>query len=183
MISTSPLLAALSALALLSGPTEAGPSPPAASQLLSRAEAATKGRKAVFVAFHASWCGWCRRLEKLLELPAVKPVFDRHFETVWLTVDERADRKASENPGADELRRRLGGQSSGLPFYAVFDSKGRVLARSVRRTADGRTEGIGFPRTPDEIGTFIDLLRAGAPRMTAAEEKTLREALASLTKR
>jgi thiol:disulfide interchange protein len=158
------------------------PTSPAAMAVYQKAKAAA-GKRSVFLAFHASWCVWCRALEKLILLPTTKPVFDRYYEVAWLTVDERSSRKSLENPGADELRTRIGGDGVALPFYAVVDPKGSVVATSVRRGLDGKKENIGFPGTPDEVEDFLALFRAGAPDLTESEEKALVDGIAALAKR
>jgi thiol:disulfide interchange protein len=144
---------------------------------------AAAGKRGVFLGFHASWCTWCRALQRLTLLPAAKPVFDRYYVVAWLTVDERAARKSLENPGADGLRTRLGGDGVALPFYAVIDPSGKVTGTSVRSGLDGRKENIGFPGTPDEVQDFLTMFRSGAPDLTAAEEKILTDAVASLVGR
>ena len=158
------------------------PTSPTAMAVYEKAKAAA-GKRSVFLAFHASWCLWCRALEKLTVLPATKPIFDRYYEVAWLTVDERTSRKSLENPGADELRTRIGGDGVALPFYAVVDAKGSVVATSVRPGLDGKKENIGFPGTPDEVETFLALFRAGAPDLTDSEEKALVNGIAALVKR
>src|SRR5512140_2094700 len=158
------------------------PTAPTAQAVYERAKAAA-GKRSVFLGFHASWCLWCRALEKLTVLPATKPVFDRYYEVAWLTVDERASRKSLENPGADELRTRIGGDGVALPFYAVVDPKGVVVATSVRRGLDGKKENIGFPGTPDEVEAFLAVFRAGAPDLTDSEEKALVNGIVALAKR
>lgn len=155
---------------------------PTAMAVYEKARAAA-GKRGVFLAFHASWCVWCRALEKLTILPATKPVFDRYYEVVWLTVDERTSRKSLENPGADEFRTRIGGDGVALPFYAVVNPEGKVVATSVRRGLDGKKENIGFPGRPDEVEDFLAIFRAGAPDLTESEEKALVEGIAALAKR
>jgi len=192
------LASALSAALLLGGPlAAAAPAAPATATRAPGAAApvsptaiavyektrAAAGKRGVFLAFHASWCVWCRALEKLILLPTTKPVFDRYYEVAWLTVDERSSRKSLENPGADELRTRIGGDGVALPFYAVVDPKGSVVATSVRRGLDGKKENIGFPGTPDEVEDFLALFRAGAPDLTESEEKALVDGIAALAKR
>ena len=187
---------AIVALLLLGGPlpaaapqaAEAGAAPgpasaaPTAAAVLQKARAAA-GKRNVFVAFHASWCIWCKALEKLTLLPGTKPVFDRYYTVAWLTVDERTSRKSLENAGADEVRTRLGGDGVALPFYGVVDLEGKVLATSARRGLDGKKENVGFPAAPDEVEDFLAIFRAGAPDLTESEEKALVDGIASLAKR
>ena len=153
----------------------AAATPPSASVLLDAAAKAAKGgNRNLFVLFHASWCGWCRKLEAAISTPAAKEVLDRHYERVELTVLERGEKAADENAGAEELLSKLAGADAGLPFTAVLDRKTRsALATS---NTGGPGTNIGFPAKADEIDHFLGMLRAGAPKMTAAELETLRAA-------
>jgi len=160
--------AALAALAATSAlPAQETPRP--ARELIAGALADAKGRT-VLVAFHASWCGWCRRLEGVLAQPAVKEVMDRRFVTLWLTVQERGPKQVLDHPGAAELYAQwTGGAKAGIPFYLVLDAKGAPLATSIRPGSGN----LGYPGSPDELKGFLALLKTGAPGLTAAEEAVL----------
>lgn len=151
--------------------------PPAAQALEAAAKAAKGGRRNLFVLFHASWCGWCRKLEAVLASPAAKEVLDRHYERVELTVQERGEKKAGENPGAGELLEKLSGGDAGLPFTAVLDRKSRAPIATSNMAGPGTN--VGFPAKSDEIDHFVGMLRKGAPRMTEAEAEALRTAFPS----
>ncbi len=167
------LLAAAPALAATAA-TAPAPAREVVASLLARAKAS--GR-APLVLFHASWCGWCRKLEKTLSSPEVKPIVEKHFETAWLQVQERAAKKALENPGGNELLATWGGGDAGLPFYAVLDAKGAVVASALMKGPDGKAAGAsGFPGTTEEIDHFLAMVRKGAPRISQAELDTLRKA-------
>jgi thioredoxin-related protein len=151
-------------------------SPKPATELLAaaRAEAKAEG-KAVLLSFHASWCGWCKRLGAFLETEAIKPIIERHFVVVWLTTMEAQDKKALENPGADRVLADLGGAEEGIPFTVFMDADGKVLV-------DSRVEGkaganIGHPVKPEEVAWFMEMLKKGAPKMTPSETETVKKAL------
>ena len=165
---------AVLAAALLAGRATAAPPPSAAVVLSEAATAAKTGKRNLLVVFHASWCGWCRKLEAVLSTPAAKEVVDRHYEKVGLTVQERGEKQALENAGAEELMTALAGKDAGLPFTAVLERKTRrAIATS---NTGGEGTNVGFPGKADEVDHFVAMLRKGAPRMTDAEAETLRAA-------
>ena len=155
-------LAALFVVALASA------APPTAEKLVSDARLkAGREHKNVMVVFHASWCGWCKRLDAMLTDPALRPEFERSYVIVHLDVLERGEKESLENPGGEELMAALGGKEAGLPFFAVLDPKGRTLATSLQKPGDAATN-TGFPSAPAEVAHFQTMLRATAPRMSAA---------------
>ena len=64
---------------------------------------AAKEHKNVFLIFHASWCGWCKKLDTSMNDVATKKYFYDNFVTVHLTVLESAENKNLENPGGNRL--------------------------------------------------------------------------------
>ncbi|RXG18463.1 thioredoxin-like protein [Leeuwenhoekiella aestuarii] len=56
--------------------------------------------KKVLVIFHASWCGWCKKMEKQLKDPQISESIDDTFVITYLAVMEAKDKKDQENSGA-----------------------------------------------------------------------------------
>ncbi|MCD9616633.1 thioredoxin family protein [Chryseobacterium gleum] len=112
---------------------------------------AKAGKKNVLLIFHASWCKWCKMMEKNMDLPETKPIFDKRFVTAYIDVQERGDKKSLENPGGQELMNKYNGENAGLPFWLILNPKGEVLADSF----DAKGENLGSPATPEEVATFI----------------------------
>lgn len=112
---------------------------------------AKTGKKNVLLIFHASWCKWCKMMEKNMDLPEAKPIFDKRFVTAYVDVQERGDKKSLENPGGQELMNKYKGENAGLPFWLILNPKGEVLADSF----DAKGENLGSPATPEEVNAFI----------------------------
>ncbi len=169
-------LALVLTLASLAGSGWAfGPEP--ADAMVTRAQARAKAeKKTVFLAFHASWCGWCKRLEAWLERPAVKPVWEKHFVTVWLTVMESEDKKALENPGGASWLERVGGKGEGLPFFALLTSTGSVAADSRRVESGKRLGNVGYPAAHEEVAWFLTAVQSST-KITPAEIAVLKREL------
>ena len=157
------------------GPSPSTDPPAPASQVIDNAvKRAGAESKTVWVDFGASWCGWCRKLEAFLAAPEVKPIIDKHYVLVNLTVQESKDKKALENAGGDEVMASLGGKGAGLPFYAYLDGSGTRLANSMAMPNGGN---IGFPANQEELTAFMGLFDKTAPRLSAEERGQLVEYL------
>jgi len=79
-----------------------------ADDILSDAyKEAAINNKNVMVLFHASWCGWCHKLDNSLNDSSCKKFFDDNYVIVHLTVAESDDNKPLENPGAVDIIRNL----------------------------------------------------------------------------
>jgi thiol-disulfide isomerase/thioredoxin len=143
------------------------PTLPTAQALLDAALVrATAQKKAVLVVFHASWCGWCHRLDdKLLNDPATRKLISDQYEVVHVDVMENGDKKPLENAGGGALMAKWGGEKSGLPYF--LDGSGKKLADS-NVMPPGKTN-IGYPGAPDEIAAFENLLKQTAPRMSEGD--------------
>ncbi|EFK33262.1 Thioredoxin-related protein [Chryseobacterium gleum] len=129
---------------------------------------AKAGKKNVLLIFHASWCKWCKMMEKNMDLPETKPIFDKRFVTAYIDVQERGDKKSLENPGGQELMNKYNGENAGLPFWLILNPKGEVLADSF----DAKGENLGSPATPEEVATFISKIEKSS-KLNKEEAQTI----------
>lgn len=91
--------------------------PPSADEVLKPAyEQAAQENKNVLLIFHASWCGWCRKMDSSIHDESVKSYFDKSFVITHLTVKESAGKKDLQNPGAEDFLNACGGKDLGFPF-------------------------------------------------------------------
>lgn len=136
---------------------------PSADKIMSDAYlvAGTENKNIILI-FHASWCGWCHKMDKSMEDPACKKFFDDNYITVHMVVDESKDKKDLETPGGDDFRKKYMGDNQGLPYWMVFDKDGNLLADS-RMKKDGENaeagENTGCPATKEEVEHFIRVLK------------------------
>lgn len=155
--------------------------PPSTGDVLKQAMTQAKSSKRnVWVIFHASWCGWCKKLDAFIDSPEFKPIFDRNFVIVHLTVMENGDKKNLENPGGMEYMTKLGGAAAGLPFFAMLDSNGKVLSDSMM-VVPGKTEkqNTGHPMAPEEVAHFMTMLQKAAPNLSQGDRDKINKFLSS----
>lgn len=121
---------------------------------------AANTQKNVFIIFHASWCGWCHKLDNSMNDERLKSLFDDNYVVIHLTVDEARDKKELENPGAAELRKKYNGEQQGLPYWFILDGKGNFLADSRYKTATTPdATNVGCPASNEEVNYFVGVLR------------------------
>ena len=102
-------------------------------------EEATKENKLVFLMFHASWCGWCHRMDSLMNTPATKPLFSKYFVVTHLVTGENGPKKVLDNPGANELMIKYNGDKQGIPYWVFLTPKGKLLSDSRMPAKDKKT--------------------------------------------
>lgn len=147
---------------------------PSADQVLKEARArAAKENKNIMVIFHASWCGWCHKMDTSLSDPSIKSFFDKNYVITHLTISESDKNKRLENPGAEKLNEEWGGKNHGIPFWVVMDKDGKILADS--QSEPGKN--VGCPATKEEVAHFIGVLKKTSSindEQIAAVEKRFR---------
>lgn len=145
-----------------------------ADVVLNKAFTEAKSKnKNVLLVFHASWCKWCHVMEKNMNLPETKPIFDKKFVTTYVDVQEMGEKKKLENPGGQELMNKYKGENAGLPFWLVLNPKGEVLADSFNE----KNENLGCPSTAEEVAVFIAKLKESS-KMNDKELQTIQTVFA-----
>jgi len=128
---------------------------PTAQSVLDKAfKQAKKQNKKVFLIFHASWCGWCKRMEKAILDKNCKDFFEKNYIITYLTVLESPANKSLENQGASEVLEKYGGEGQGLPYWVILDKNGSMLEDS-----KDKGENIGCPAEAFEVDAFIEKLK------------------------
>lgn len=139
--------------------------PPTATVVLNEAiKEAKSQKKKVFIMFHASWCGWCHKMDATMNSPEMKPFFEKNFVIKHLTVMEAKGKEHLENPGAADLLKKYNSDGFGIPVWFIFDTDGKLLVDSqLRPEGTGmETKGtglIGCPASKEEADAFIKVLR------------------------
>lgn len=149
------------AFAALSFTAKAQEATPSADAVVKEATAkAAKGKKKVFIIFHASWCGWCHKMDTAMADASCGKAFTDNYEIRHITVMENAPaKKADENPGGMELLTKYHGDKGGIPFWVILDAKGELLADSRMPGKDGNPANVGCPAQPAEVAYFINVLK------------------------
>ncbi|HEV8084241.1 MAG TPA: thioredoxin family protein [Chitinophagaceae bacterium] len=137
---------------------------PDAELIMQKAIAeAAKSHRNVFIIFHASWCGWCHKMDNAMNDEKLKTFFTENYVVVHLTVDESKDKKELENPGADELRKKYHGEQQGLPYWFILDTKGNFLAdarsNACSVNANEKPINVGCPASVEEVNYFVKVIK------------------------
>lgn len=152
--------------------------PLSADAILKEAYAtAAKEKKNVMILFHASWCGWCHKMDTSMNDPKVKKFFTDNYVIRHLVVYESKGKENLENPGAIELLTKYKGNDQGIPYWFIFDKKGKLLGDSKLRPEGGGLEtgdNVGCPAKAEEVAHFVKLLK-NSSKLTDAQLAVIAE--------
>jgi thiol-disulfide isomerase/thioredoxin len=151
-------------LALIVSSAVIGQTPEPAEKVFNDALAAAKKQnKNVMIIFHASWCGWCKKLDASMADPACSKFFEKNFVVAHLDIMEQEAKKNLENPGGIDMFNKYGGAGSGIPFFLIFDKNGILKADSKMRPEgaglEAKGQNIGCPASDEEVAEFIKILK------------------------
>ncbi len=168
-------LVALFLFVSISVTAQSGKPLPADKVIKTAVTEAKASNKNVFVFFHASWCGWCKRLEKAINSDELKSIFDKNFVIARLDVLERGAKVDSlENPGGRDIMKKFGGEKSGLPFYVFLDDSGKKIADS---NSMPKSSNIGYPVSDEEINTFVKVIGKSSKHLSKENIRILKKYL------
>ena len=144
---------------------------PADKILKTSLQQAKVGKKNVMIIFHASWCGWCKRLDKAINSPELKKIFNDNWVITHIDVLERSGKIDSlENPGGQEMMKKYGGEKAGLPFCVFVDKAGKMITSS---NAMPDNSNIGYPGAKEEIALFADVLKRSSKKINDQQLTTI----------
>ena len=137
--------------------------PLSSEEIMKEAFTSAKNQnKKVLVLFHASWCGWCHKMDTSLNDASVKKFFDDNFVIRHLIVFESKEKKNLENPGALEMITKYEGKDQGIPFWLIFDKDENFLVDSrMKAKINGveKLQNTGCPASKEEVDYFIEVLK------------------------
>jgi len=123
---------------------------------------ATIQHKNVLVIFHASWCGWCHKMDASINDTTCKNLFDKNYIIVHLTIQESQNNKPLENPDAVDVLMKCKAENAGLPYWLILNSKGKFLSDSKIRAAGAPIESgdnMGCLSSEIQVAAFIKILK------------------------
>lgn len=150
---------------LLSFGSFAQTTPQSSADVLKAACAKAKSEhKNVILMFHASWCGWCHKMEASFNDDACKKFFDDNYVIAYIDVMEHAGKENLQTPGGMDVMKTYGGNDkTGLPYWLILDAKGKMLGNSLMPAGTGAAtaaDNVGCPASDKEVAYFIGLLKS-----------------------
>jgi thioredoxin-related protein len=149
-----------------------GPPAEASTIVNSALKKAAKENKNTLLIFHASWCGWCHKMDASLKDPSCKAFIDKYYIIEHLVVLESKDKLSLENPGGMDYLKKYSGDQHGLPYWVILDKEGNLLADSRMEKENGKGTNTGCPATEKEVNYFIDVLKSSS-KLTADQLKVI----------
>ncbi|WP_299665210.1 thioredoxin family protein [uncultured Polaribacter sp.] len=142
------------------------------SNLLKKATAkAKKEKKAIFIKFEASWCGWCHKMTKDMNAKSTKKFFEDNYVIVPVVVNESKGKENLENPGARDLLKKYKGDKAGLPFWLILDADLHIITDSY----DANGQNLGGPASVEEVKEFIKKIKKTAKKITDEDVANITE--------
>jgi thiol-disulfide isomerase/thioredoxin len=146
--------------------------------VLKALEKANAENKSVMVVFHASWCGWCKKLEASINDKDCAPLFNKSYEIVYITVQEDGKAKKNETAGGDILLKRYSNNiETGLPFWAILDIEGAVAKSAIMSKEKVEGINVGCPTEPEELVYFAQVLQQTS-KLTTTEIEVIKKRFA-----
>lgn len=174
---SSAALAALPPLAFAQG--ENGPKQDAKAAVAEACSQAQAGNRPLMLVFHASWCGYCTLLDRMLTDRKCAPIVEAHFQVFHLrALEEKEEKIALQLEGAEDVYASYAPAGAGLPYIVMLDGKAGKIADSILPGGGN----IGFPVTPEELAGFETMLKTAAPAITSNELQTLSSTCTALMK-
>jgi thioredoxin-related protein len=130
-----------------------------AEKILNEAlKQAASENKNVILMFHASWCGWCKKMEASLTDESCSKFFNDNYVITHMVVLESKGKENLENPGAKAIFDKYSGGGGGIPFWLIYNSKGEVIEDSMMPSTDRNGNpskaNIGCPASDEEVAIF-----------------------------